>query len=151
MLTLRYTLPLINELILLTSLQFLLGTIERAPDLYLDELQEMLAASCGHTVSKPTIWHTLRKTGFTMKKDPSHPIPILTCTRLSIFLLNAQWRDVQTMLLELQDINQGNLSLLTRALFIAIQHIVAMPGRSKIPRHNTKHSLFMVDGVFSLT
>ncbi|KIK74203.1 hypothetical protein PAXRUDRAFT_91192, partial [Paxillus rubicundulus Ve08.2h10] len=50
------------------DVEFLLGTIEKAPDLYLDELQEMLAASCGRTVSKSTIWRTLRKTGFTMKK-----------------------------------------------------------------------------------
>ncbi|KIK81072.1 hypothetical protein PAXRUDRAFT_156952, partial [Paxillus rubicundulus Ve08.2h10] len=48
--------------------QCLLGTIEKAPDLYLEELQEMLAASCGCMVSKSTIWHMLHKTGFTMKK-----------------------------------------------------------------------------------
>ncbi|KAF8551745.1 hypothetical protein OG21DRAFT_1466735, partial [Imleria badia] len=50
------------------DVEFLLGTIEKAPDLYLDELQDMLAASCGRTISKSTIWRTLRKTGFTMKK-----------------------------------------------------------------------------------
>ncbi|KIK95007.1 hypothetical protein PAXRUDRAFT_141690 [Paxillus rubicundulus Ve08.2h10] len=50
------------------DVEFLLGTIEKAPDLYLDELPEMLAASCGRTVLKSTIWRTLRKTGFTMKK-----------------------------------------------------------------------------------
>jgi hypothetical protein len=53
------------------QMQFLLGTIEKAPDLYLDELQEILAALCGRTVSKSTIWCTLHKTGFTMKKVKS--------------------------------------------------------------------------------
>ncbi|KIJ08893.1 hypothetical protein PAXINDRAFT_88229 [Paxillus involutus ATCC 200175] len=82
----RYVFPLINELILLTLLQFLLGTIEKAPDLYLDELQEMLAASCGRTVSKSTIWHTLRKTGFTMKK-----VKNLTRSVSSPFLLTLDY------------------------------------------------------------
>ncbi|KIK75344.1 hypothetical protein PAXRUDRAFT_44168, partial [Paxillus rubicundulus Ve08.2h10] len=50
------------------NVEFLLGTITKTPDLYLDELQEMLAVSCGHTVSHATIWHTLRRAGFTMKK-----------------------------------------------------------------------------------
>jgi hypothetical protein len=78
----RYVFPLINELIILTLLQFLLGTIEKAPDLYLDELQEMLVALCGWTVSKSTIWRTLRKTGFTMKKVKS-----LTHSLSFLFLL----------------------------------------------------------------
>ena len=49
-------------------LQFLLGTVEKSPDVYLDELQEMLATSCGVYVSRATVWRTLRKAGFTMKK-----------------------------------------------------------------------------------
>ncbi|KIJ04708.1 hypothetical protein PAXINDRAFT_24918, partial [Paxillus involutus ATCC 200175] len=48
--------------------QFLLGTIQKTPDLYLDELREMLATSCGVDVSRATIWRTLRRAGFTMKK-----------------------------------------------------------------------------------
>ncbi|KAF8833631.1 hypothetical protein BDN67DRAFT_865147, partial [Paxillus ammoniavirescens] len=47
---------------------FLLGTSEKAPDLYLDELQEMLAVSCGVQVARSTVWRTLRSKGFTMKK-----------------------------------------------------------------------------------
>ncbi|KIK79175.1 hypothetical protein PAXRUDRAFT_44574, partial [Paxillus rubicundulus Ve08.2h10] len=50
------------------NVKFLLGTIEKASDLYLDELQEMLVALGGCTVLESTIWHTLHKTGFTMKK-----------------------------------------------------------------------------------
>ncbi|KAF9228549.1 hypothetical protein BS17DRAFT_663580, partial [Gyrodon lividus] len=48
--------------------QFLLGTIQKAPDLYLDELKEMLAVSCGVDVSRTTVWRTLHQAGFTMKK-----------------------------------------------------------------------------------
>ncbi|KIJ04808.1 hypothetical protein PAXINDRAFT_41827, partial [Paxillus involutus ATCC 200175] len=44
------------------------GTIEKALDLYLDELQEMLAVSCGVQVTCLTVWRTLRSKGFTMKK-----------------------------------------------------------------------------------
>ena len=34
------------------SLQFLLGVVQNTPDLYLDELQEMLVLSCGINVSR---------------------------------------------------------------------------------------------------
>ncbi|KAF8834428.1 hypothetical protein BDN67DRAFT_868455, partial [Paxillus ammoniavirescens] len=50
------------------ALQFLLGAIQKLPDLYLDELQEMLALSCGVQVSRATVWQTLHRAGFTMKK-----------------------------------------------------------------------------------
>ncbi|KAF8555524.1 hypothetical protein OG21DRAFT_1366500, partial [Imleria badia] len=49
-------------------LQFLLGTVKKMPDVYLDELQAMLAASSGVQISSTTIWRTLRNAGFTMKK-----------------------------------------------------------------------------------
>ena len=50
------------------SSQFLLGTIQKIPDLYLDELQQMLGVSCGVYVSLSTVWQTLHRAGFTMKK-----------------------------------------------------------------------------------
>jgi len=50
------------------DVEFLLGTIRQSPDLYLDELQEMMAVSCGIDVSRATVWRTLRRAGFTMKK-----------------------------------------------------------------------------------
>ncbi|KIK76255.1 hypothetical protein PAXRUDRAFT_47541, partial [Paxillus rubicundulus Ve08.2h10] len=49
-------------------LQFLLSTMQKTPDLYLDELQEMLQASCGMEVSCAMAWRTLCRYGFTMKK-----------------------------------------------------------------------------------
>jgi transposase len=48
--------------------QFLFGTIRHTPDLYIDELQEMLAVNCGQDVSRSTIWRMLRRGGFTLKK-----------------------------------------------------------------------------------
>ncbi|KAF8835701.1 hypothetical protein BDN67DRAFT_1015314 [Paxillus ammoniavirescens] len=50
------------------DVEFLLGTIKQTPDLYLDELQEMLSVSCNVNISCSTIWRTLRRSGFTMKK-----------------------------------------------------------------------------------
>ncbi|KAF9235450.1 hypothetical protein BU15DRAFT_34346, partial [Melanogaster broomeanus] len=52
----------------LRDVEFLLGTIEKAPDLYLNEIQEMLAISCGVQFSRSTVWRMLRSKGFTMKK-----------------------------------------------------------------------------------
>lgn len=50
------------------DVEFLLGTVQNSPDLYLDELQQMLEASCGVYVSRATVWRTLCRGGFTMKK-----------------------------------------------------------------------------------
>jgi hypothetical protein len=38
------------------------------PDMYLDELQEMLVVTQGVQVSKSTIWRRLKAGGFTLKK-----------------------------------------------------------------------------------
>jgi transposase len=38
------------------------------PDMYLDELRDTLATTCGVKVSDATVWRTLRRAGFTMKK-----------------------------------------------------------------------------------
>ncbi|KAF8594906.1 hypothetical protein BDV93DRAFT_405334, partial [Ceratobasidium sp. AG-I] len=48
--------------------QFLIGLIGHSPDLYLDELQKALRERRGLVVSLPTIWRSLRISGFTMKK-----------------------------------------------------------------------------------
>ena len=48
-------------------------SLKEAPDLYLDELRQELAISTGVWGSIPTVWRTLRRTGYTMKKvcDPN--------------------------------------------------------------------------------
>lgn len=48
--------------------QILFGSIRKQPDYYLDELQEIMNTTCGVEVSKATVWRTLHKAGFTMKK-----------------------------------------------------------------------------------
>jgi transposase len=57
--------------------QFLLGTIRETPDMYLDELREILAITCGVNASPSTLWRTLHRAGFTMKKvSESWPVLI---------------------------------------------------------------------------
>ncbi|KAN0094911.1 hypothetical protein V8E55_003198, partial [Tylopilus felleus] len=50
------------------DVEFLLGTLQKTLDLYLDELREILAQNCGVSVSLLSVWRTLRSAGFTMKK-----------------------------------------------------------------------------------
>ncbi|KAK7035009.1 hypothetical protein R3P38DRAFT_2518806 [Favolaschia claudopus] len=47
---------------------FLQGSVDTTCDTYLDELQESLETICGAEVSKATIWRTLRRKGYRMKK-----------------------------------------------------------------------------------
>ncbi|KAJ6500979.1 hypothetical protein C8R45DRAFT_819617, partial [Mycena sanguinolenta] len=42
--------------------------VDRTCDTYLDELQESLGAICRVEVSQATIWQTLRRSGYRMKK-----------------------------------------------------------------------------------
>jgi hypothetical protein len=42
--------------------------LDNRPDLYLDEMRLELEQVCGVSVSLPTIWRTLVKSGYTMKK-----------------------------------------------------------------------------------
>jgi transposase len=48
--------------------QFLCGLVRHSPDLYLAELQEILEDRLGVEVNESTIWRSLRRCGFTMKK-----------------------------------------------------------------------------------
>ncbi|KAF8686593.1 hypothetical protein AX14_003833 [Amanita brunnescens Koide BX004] len=50
------------------DLEILFGSIRKQPDYYLDELQEIMSTTCGVEVSKATVWRTLHKAGFTIKK-----------------------------------------------------------------------------------
>ena len=50
------------------STQHLLRTLEASPDLYLDELRQDLEFHTGKSASISTIWRTLRRAGYTMKK-----------------------------------------------------------------------------------
>lgn len=48
--------------------QFLRGTIQHTPDIYLDELRELLKQRCGVDADEVTLWRALKRSGFTMKK-----------------------------------------------------------------------------------
>ncbi|KAJ7216207.1 hypothetical protein B0H12DRAFT_990952, partial [Mycena haematopus] len=50
------------------NVAFLQGSVDRTCDMYLDELQESLGAICGAEASQATIWRTLRRQGYRMKK-----------------------------------------------------------------------------------
>lgn len=48
--------------------QFVRGIVRHSPNVYLDELQELLEERCGTKVNEATIWRALSRSGFTMKK-----------------------------------------------------------------------------------
>ncbi|KAJ4486905.1 hypothetical protein C8R41DRAFT_868110 [Lentinula lateritia] len=48
--------------------KFLTGNIRQRNDLYLDELQDLVSSHLGISVDDSTIWRTLHRQGFTMKK-----------------------------------------------------------------------------------
>ncbi|KAJ7767406.1 hypothetical protein DFH07DRAFT_736868 [Mycena maculata] len=58
---------------ILQTVDFLVGLIERTPDIYLHELQEELRELCNVNVSLLAIWRALRHRGFT-RKQVSEPI-----------------------------------------------------------------------------
>jgi hypothetical protein len=68
--TFRYNLLLTRNCLhtLTCDIKHLFNNISIAPDLYLDELRLELQERLGVSVSMSTIWRTLRKGGYTMKK-----------------------------------------------------------------------------------
>jgi transposase len=48
--------------------QFLGGLVRHSPDVYLAELQELIEDNTGTAVSESTIWRSLKRSRFTMKK-----------------------------------------------------------------------------------
>ena len=66
--------------------QHLQRTLESAPDLYLDELRQDLEMHNGKSVSVSTIWKTLRKAGYTMKKV-CHDTSTLLCLKGDFVIL----------------------------------------------------------------
>jgi hypothetical protein len=49
-------------------MQFLHGSLDKNCDLYLDELRQSLKERCGISVSLPTVWRALNRSGYTMKR-----------------------------------------------------------------------------------
>jgi len=48
--------------------EFLKGIVCHNPDIYLDELQQLLEEHCGVQVNASTIWRSLLYSGLTMKR-----------------------------------------------------------------------------------
>ena len=59
---------LLIELIYIHLSKFLRGIVRHSPDLYLDEMRELLETHCGVEVTDSTVWRALSRTRFTMKK-----------------------------------------------------------------------------------
>ncbi|KAF8800956.1 hypothetical protein BYT27DRAFT_7008402, partial [Phlegmacium glaucopus] len=53
------------------DVQFLQGLVRHSPNVYLDEMRELLETRRGINVGKPTVWRALIRSGFTMKKASS--------------------------------------------------------------------------------
>jgi hypothetical protein len=123
------------------------------PDLFLDELQEILAVNCGRNVSRVTVWRTLCRAGYTIKKVGT---PLHCCTqcddicRLHESLPNVQQRSGWTISLELVNIKHHNWSLWTKVLLIIVQRIEAMPSQYVEQKHSVKLFLSEADGLYSL-
>ncbi|KAJ7713697.1 hypothetical protein DFH07DRAFT_695935, partial [Mycena maculata] len=50
------------------DVDFLVGLVQRTPDMYLHEMQEELRELCGVEASLLSIWRALRRRGFTRKR-----------------------------------------------------------------------------------
>jgi hypothetical protein len=48
--------------------QYLHGSLDKSCDAYLDELKEGLEEICGVSVSHSTVWRSLQRSGYSMKK-----------------------------------------------------------------------------------
>jgi transposase len=57
--------------------QFLQGQVHFSPDIYLTELRELLEERRGIEVSDSTLWRSLKRSGFTMKKVGSQASHLL--------------------------------------------------------------------------
>ena len=102
-------------------------TLSCMPDLYLDELRLEPQQTSGVDVSISTIWRTLVKGGFSMKKVSGMLMPMAETyipNSSLVLLLNVVLKSGQTLLLALVPTRQISWYLLMRALLIVEQLIV---------------------------
>jgi hypothetical protein len=128
--------------------------VQRAPDIYLKELQDMISMNCGVDVSISTLWRTLRRAGFTMKKVRS-PSPHFTSAyllvktyRLRSELLSNQLTSDSNISQESANIPLLSLFLWMKALWIAVHHIVAGLGLFEEQRPNERPFLSGEEGMY---
>lgn len=50
------------------SFQYAIGQVRHTPDMFLDELQDQMEELTGMRVSKTTLWRSLKRRGYGMKK-----------------------------------------------------------------------------------
>ena len=119
--------------------------------MYLDELRLELQEVCGVSISLSTIWRTLKKGGYSMKKVRNWWPHILMSDWLLDSLAGLHWSVVLkcglTMHFVLASIQQINLFLLMKVLWTVEQHTVAMPEQYMAEERLVKHSSAVDDGM----
>ena len=118
------------------AMQHLLRTLEATPDLFLDELCQDLELQTGKSVSASTIWRTLRRAGYTMKKVHHNILSLYApegdlnhIGSSHVLPWNVMLRLVPSLLLALETIALINLYSLMRVPLTAEQHTVGMLGQ----------------------
>ena len=114
------------------ALQHLFSTLKETPDLYLDELRMELLETCGVSVSESTIWRTLIKGGYTMKKVCSHYYTLIIVQIMDSHLvrrLSAAKKSELNLLLVSGHMSQTNLLSWMRVLLTAERHTVDEHGQ----------------------
>jgi hypothetical protein len=65
-------------------MEFLQNSVNNTCDIYLDELKDSLGTICGREISESTIWRTLKRCGYRMKKVSEVCLPIVAWYNLNL-------------------------------------------------------------------
>jgi hypothetical protein len=127
--------------------------LKNTPDLYLDELREELKAECGVSVNLSTIWRTLVRSGYSMKKVCTcliYIISFLTASSTSSSLelqLNAVRKNGANLRHASGLTKPTNLCLLMRVQLTDERHTVEGPGLYVVGKLLEKHFSVVADGI----
>jgi hypothetical protein len=121
------------------------------PDLYIDELQEMLAATCRANVSRSTVWRALSRGGFTLKKVS---IIVLMCNIQLAYFCRSHVLQQNVLLKNDSIILTGSVHTTHPSWFSSMkawstveQHIVGEHIPFAEVRHSRRLSLYVGGGV----
>ena len=125
-----------SSVYLMTSFQYLHGSLSRNCDGYLDELRAGLAAMCGIHVSISSVWRALRRSGYTMKKvcmycyisNSTDSVPCSSRSQRSSAVRKSALRTYIKLVFATRQIS---LYLSTRAYVIIVHVIVVVRGLFK--------------------